>query len=210
MIGRVFRIFREKGGILKALGLWDWFESLPHQYQKKVKYYYSLKTIKNINFPFKAKHFDSGEVGEVPYTKRTFLGSLAQQALLERDFEFAEWLYNEALKMEGTPLEAHMILNDLILLAQNKRDPKKVKEYVLKDIELYPEYKEELKERWGGKLPQIIAFEIYVYLLEKEGKIKEALELVEWIKKEGITYPFYEEVKERLLSKLGESAGQSP
>ena len=209
MIGKVFRIFREKGGILKALDLWDWFENLPHKYQKKVKYYYSLKTIKNINFPFKAKHFDSGEVGEVPYTKRTFLGSLAQQALLEKDFDFAEWLYNEALKMEGTPLEAHMILNDLILLAQNKRDFEKVREYVLKDVELYPQYKEELRQRWGGTLPQIMAFEIYVYLLEREGKIKEALDMVEWIRKEGITYPFYDEVKERLLSKLRETSEQS-
>jgi len=47
-----------------------------------------------------------------------------------------------------------------------------------------------------------MAFEIYVYLLEKEGKVKEALELVEWIKREGITYPYYEQVKERLIGKL--------
>ncbi len=209
MIGRVFRIFKEKGGILKALDLWDWYESIPPKHQKKVKYYYSLKTIKNINFPFKAKHFDTGELNDVPYTKRTFLGSLAQQALLERDFEFAEWLYNEALKIEGTPLEAHMILNDLILLAQSKRDFEKVRKYVLKDVELYPEYRDELRGKWGGTLPQIIAFEIYVYLLEREGKVKEALDMVEWIKKEGITYPYYDEVKERLISKLGENSGQN-
>ena len=28
MIGKVFRIFREKGGILKTLDLWDWYEGL--------------------------------------------------------------------------------------------------------------------------------------------------------------------------------------
>ena len=209
MIGKVFRIFKEKGGILKALNLWDWYENLPHKYQKKVKYYYSLKVVKNLNFPLKAKHFDSGEVKDVPYTKRTFLGTIAQTALLEKDLEFAEWLYNEALKMEGTPYEAHLILNDLILLAQKLRDFEKVKKYVMMDVELYPEYKEELRERWGGKLPQITSFEIYVYLLEREGKIKEALDLVEWIKKEGITYPYYDEVKERLLSKLQESSQSS-
>jgi hypothetical protein len=58
MLNRVFRIFREKGGILKALDLWDWYESLEPKWQKKVKYYFSLKTIKNLNFPYKAKHFD--------------------------------------------------------------------------------------------------------------------------------------------------------
>ncbi|GAB6065765.1 hypothetical protein JCM9492_08570 [Aquifex pyrophilus] len=205
MIGRVFRIFREKGGLLKALDLWEWYESLPHKYQKKVKHYYSVKTIKSLNFPFKAKHFDTGEIENPMYTKRTFLGTLAQTALLEGDYEFAEWLYNEALKMEGTPYEAHLILNDLILLAQKQKDLEKVKKYVLKDVELYEEYKDELRERWGGTLPQIMAFEVYVYLLEREGKIKEALELVQWIKKEGITYPYYEQVKERLLSKLRDS-----
>ena len=85
MLNRVFRIFREKGGILKALDLWDWYESLEPKWQKKVKYYFSLKTIKNLNFHYKAKHFDSGDV-QTAYTKRTFLGSLAQTALLERDF----------------------------------------------------------------------------------------------------------------------------
>ncbi|NPB08349.1 MAG: hypothetical protein GXN96_05415 [Aquificae bacterium] len=202
MIGRVFRLFREKGGLLKSLGLWEWYESLPHDRQKKVKYYFSLKTVKNINFPYRAKDFDTGDPGEVPYTKRTFLGSLAQMALLEGDTEFAEWLYNEALSMEGSPLEAHMLLNDLILLAQKERDLEKVKKYVLMDVELYPRYREELRRRWGGTLPQITAFEIYVYLLEREGKIREALELVEWIKKEGITYPYYDEVKERLTKAL--------
>ncbi|NPA32310.1 MAG: hypothetical protein GXO04_01650 [Aquificae bacterium] len=202
MIGKVFRIFRQKGGLLKALGLWEWYENLPYKLQKKVKYYYSLKTVKNINFPFRAKHFDTGEIENPLYTKRTFLGTIAQTALLEGDTEFAEWLYNEALKMEGSPYEAHLILNDLILLAQKEKNLEKVKRYVLRDVELYEEYKDELRRRWGGSLPQIMAFEIYVYLLEREGKVREALELVEWIKREGITYPYYEEVKKRLTSKV--------
>ncbi|HIQ31273.1 MAG TPA: hypothetical protein EYH49_03805, partial [Aquifex aeolicus] len=32
-------------------------------------------------------------------------------------------------------------------------------------------------------------FEVYVYLLEREGKVREALELVEFMKKEGIPLP---------------------
>lgn len=202
MIGRVFQIFREKGGLLKALDLWDWYESLNTHQQKKVKKYYSLKVIKNLNFPYKAKHFDSGEVDKVLYTKRTFLATIAQTALLEGDYETAEWLYNEALKQEGTPYEAHLIYNDLLLLAQKLRDFEKMKKYCEEDIRIYPKYKETLKERWNGILPQINTFEVYVYLLEREGKVKEALELVEFIKREGITYPYYEEVKERLLRKL--------
>lgn len=104
--------------------------------------------------------------------------------------------------MEGTPYEAHLILNDLILLAQKQKDMGKVKKYVFQDVKLYKDYKDELKERWEGTLPQIITFEIYVYLLEREGKIDEALKLAKWIKKEGISYPYYDRVKERLQGKL--------
>lgn len=208
MIGKVFQIFREKGGLLKALDLWDWYEDLDARQQKNVKKYYSIKVVKNLSFPYKAKHFDSGEVERPLYTKRTFLATVAQTALLEGDYETAEWLYNEALRMEGTPYEAHLILNDLILLAQKVKDFDKMKRYCEEDVRLYPEYKEELKDRSGGKLPQINSFEVYVYILEREGKVQEALRLVEFIRKEGITYPYYEEVRERLLKKLGHEGNE--
>ncbi|MDQ7038481.1 MAG: hypothetical protein Q9N26_04705 [Aquificota bacterium] len=208
MIRRVFQIFREKGGLLKALDLWDWYENLEPRYQKAIKKYYSIKVIKNLNFPYKAKHFDSGEVERPLYTKRTFLATIAQTALLEGDYGFAEWLYNEALKQEGTPYEAHLIYNDLLLLAQKIRDFDKMKRYCEEDIKIYPQYKEELKNKWGGKLPQINTFEVYVYLLEREGKIRESLEFVEFIKREGITYPYYDEVKERLIGKIGDEGNE--
>jgi len=204
VIGKVFQIFREKGGLLKALDLWDWYESLDVRRQKAVKKYYSIKVIKNLSFPYKAKHFDSGEIERPLYTKRTFLATIAQTALLEGDYETAEWLYNEALRMEGTPLEAHLILNDLVLLAQKLKDFERIKRYCEEDVRLYPEYREALRERWGGNLPQINAFELKVYLLEREGRIREALELVEFMRKEGIAYPYYEEVKRRLRGKLGD------
>ncbi len=211
MLGKVFQIFREKGGLLKALNLWEWYENLEPRYQKAIKKYYSVKVIKNLSFPYKAKHFDSGEVENPLYSKRTFLATIAQTALLEGDYEIAEWLYNEALKMGGTPYEEHLILNDLVLLAQKLKDFEKMKAYCSRDVELFPHYKEELKDRNGGQLPQINSFEVMVYLLEREGKVKEALELVERIKKEGITYPYYDKVKERLLSKLSdEGKEQTP
>jgi tetratricopeptide (TPR) repeat protein len=205
MIGKVFRIFREKGGLLKALELWDWFESLEVKKQKAVKKYYSIKVIKNLNFPYKAKHFDSGQVDSPLYTKRTFLATIAQTALLEGDYETAEWLYREALRMEGTPYEAHLILNDLLLLAQKLKDFEKMKEFCRKDIELYPLYREELRSRNMGSLPQINSFEVWVYLLEREGKIQEALDFIEFIRRENIAYPYYEEVKKRLEDKLQKS-----
>jgi len=201
MLNRVFRIFREKGGILKALDLWDWYESLEPKWQKKVKYYFSLKTIKNLNFPYKAKHFDSGEV-QTAYTKRTFLGSLAQSALLEKDFETAHWLYWEALKQEGTPYEEHLILNDLLLLYQKLKDFEKMEEVAKRDVELFPEYAEELKERNGGKLPQINSFEVLVYLYERKGLFEEALALIKRIKELGIPYPQEEEVLKRISDKM--------
>jgi hypothetical protein len=201
MLDRVFRIFREKGGILKALDLWDWYESLEPKWQKKVKYYFSLKTIKNLNFPYKAKHFDSGDV-QTAYTKRTFLGSLAQTALLEKDFETAHWLYWETLKQEGTPYEEHLILNDLLLLYQKLKDFEKMEEVAKRDVELFPEYAEELKERNGGKLPQINSFEVLVYLYERKGLFEDALALIKRIKELGIPYPQEEEVLKRISDKI--------
>jgi hypothetical protein len=177
MLNRVFRIFREKGGILKALDLWDWYESLEPKWQKKVKYYFSLKTIKNLNFPYKAKHFDSGDV-QTAYTKRTFLGSLAQTALLERDFETAQLLY------------------------QKLKDFEKMEEVAKRDVELFAEYAEELKERNGGKLPQINSFEVLVYLYERKGLFEDALALIKRIKELGIPYPQEEEVLKRISDKI--------
>ena len=189
MIGKVFQIFREKGGLLKTLDLWEWFENLDARDQRRIKKYFSIKVIKDLKFPYKAKHFDTGEIESTPYTKSTFLATIAQTALLEGDYETAEWLYLEALRMSDSPLTSHFILNDLLLLAQKLKDFDRMKRYCEEDIELYPQYKEELLNRSGGRLPQINTFEVYVYLLEREGKVREALELVEFMKKEGIPLP---------------------
>ena len=200
MIGKVFRIFREKGGILKALDLWDWFENLTPQQQKKVKYYFSLKSIKNLSFPFKAKNFDSGEVENTHYSPKTFLGSIAQMALLEGDYDFAEWLYLEALKMKGTPYEDHLILNDLVMLSQKIKDLEKAERYAKKDLELFQDYVEELKKR--NEKIHLNSLEVYVYLLERKGKVEEALNILENFKKLGVEHPFYEDVKKRLQGKI--------
>jgi hypothetical protein len=200
MIGKVFRIFKEKGGLLKTLGLWEWYEGLDAQKQKMVKYYFSLKSIKNIRFPYKAKHFDSGDIQETPYTKRTFLGSIAQMALLEGDTKNAEWLYLEALKMEGTPLEAHMILNDLVILAQKEKDYNKMETYAKADIELFEDYKESLKEKEGGSLPHLNSFDLMLYLLERMGEYAKAMELLSYMESQSI--PVYPETKKRLTEKV--------
>ncbi len=197
---KFFRFFRERGGILKALNLWDWYESLEPKWQKKVKYYFSLKTIKSLNFPYRARDFDSGEV-QTAYTKRTFLGSLAQTALLERDFETAEWLYLQALNQEGTAYEEHLILNDLLLLYQKRRHFEKMEQVAKRDVELFPEYVEELRKRNNGQIPQIYSFELLVYLFERKGDIPSALECIKKMKSFGIPYPQEEEVLKRLLVK---------
>jgi hypothetical protein len=208
VIGKVFQIFREKGGLLKALGLWEWYENLDASKQKEIKKYYSLKVIKNLSFPYKARHFDSGEIENPLYTKRTFLATIAQTALLEGDITAAKWIYLEALGMEGTPYEAHLILNDLLVIAQKERNFEEMEKICMKDIEMFPLYREELIKRSGGTLPQIITFETMVYLLERKGKLEEALELAERIKREGITYPYYEQVKKRLTEKLRDEGGK--
>ncbi len=198
MIGKVFRIFRERGGILKALDLWDWYESLEAEEKKLVKYYFSLKTIKDLRFPLKAKHFESGEVQNPGYTRATFLGSLAQTALLEGKYQDAEWLYLKALEFAQSAYEKHLILNDLVILAQKLKDLEKLGNYAHMDLELFEEYKETLREKGGGKLPQINSYEIMVYLLERKGEKEKALNLLERLHYEGVPHPFYQEVKKRL------------
>ncbi len=198
MIGKVFKIFREKGGVLKALDLWEWYESLEPKDQKRVKYYFSLKSIKDMRFPFKAKHFDTGEVNNPGYTKTTFFGTLAQTALLDGKYEDAEWLYLKALELSGSPYEKHLILNDLVMLSQKLKDFERMERYAKMDLDIFEEYKEEIKDRNGGTLPQINSYELMVYLLERRGDKKSALELLERFHKEGVPHPFYEEVKRRL------------
>ncbi len=198
MIGKVFRIFREKGGILKALDLWDWYEKLPIEDQKLIKYYFSLKTIKDMRFPLKAKHFDTGEVQNPGYTKATFLGTLAQTALLDGKYEDAERLYLRALELAQSSYERHLILNDLVMLSQKLKDFEKMERYATMDLELFEEYKEELKERNGGKLPQINSYELMVYILERKGQKEKAYQLLERLHWEGVPHPFYEEIKKRL------------
>lgn len=202
MIGKVFRIFREKGGVLKALDLWEWYENLDHKKQKALKYYFSLKSIKNIAFPYRAKHFDSGHVENVGYTKATFLGSLAQTALLEGDYENAEWMYLSALEFAQSAYEKHLILNDLLMLAQKLKDFEKMENYARMDLELFEEYEQELREKNGGKLPQINAYELMVYLLERKGQKDKALELLEAFHKKGVPHPFYEQVRARLKGEV--------
>lgn len=198
MIGKVFRIFREKGGILKTLDLWDWYEGLDPKDQKRVKYFFSLKSIKDMRFPFKAKHFDSGEVQNPGYTKATLLGTLAQTALLDGKYEDAEWLYLRALDFAQSSYEKHLILNDLLMLSQKLKDFERMEKYASMDLSLFDEYKEDLKERNAGNLPQINSYEIMIYLLEKKGKRSEALDLLERLHLEGAPHPFYEEVRKRL------------
>jgi len=186
MIGRVFRIFRERKGLLKTLNLWEWYERLDPHFQRKVKEYYMLKVVRNMNFPYRAEHFDRVEVRETAYTKRTFLATIAQTALLEGDYETAEWLYTEALKMEGSPYEAHLILNDLALLARKIGDTEKMRKYCEEDLRLFPEYREELRERAGGNLPPSSTLGIYIYLLKREGREEEARSLLESMRREGV------------------------
>lgn len=198
MIGKVFRIFQERGGILKALDLWDWYESLEHKRQKAVKYYFSLKSIKNLNFPYRARHFDSGEVENMGYTKATFLGSLAQLALLEGDYSVAEWLYLEALNFSQNAYEKHLILNDLVMLSQKLKDFERMERYATMDVELFEEYAEELRQKSGGQLPQINSYEVLLYLLERKGEKERALHLLEDFNLKGVPHPYYEQVRQRL------------
>ncbi len=178
--------FRREGGLLKTLNLWDWFKSLSPDRQKDFKRAYSLKVVRDMRFPYKIQQLLKGNIERTPYTKRTFLGTLAQASLLEGYYDTAQWIYKEALKMEGTAYEEHLILMDLLVLYRKQGRIEDIKQICKRDIELFPAYKEELKRKNRGKLPFIPSFEIYIYILEKEGKYKEAQDLRNYMCNEGI------------------------
>jgi len=136
------------GGVLGALRLEEWFKGLPEEKREKLRFYFSKKAVKDLSFPFKASQLERGRV-KVPYSKRTFLGTLAQTALLEGDEEFARWLYEEALKQEGTPFEELLLLSDLLLLVEEER----ARKVLLRLSEVLPACAEELKRRGVRRLP---------------------------------------------------------
>ncbi len=199
MMGKVLKIFRKEGGLLKALGLWDWYKALHPKEQKTVKYYFSLRCIKSLKFPYKPKDLERGDV-LTQYTKKTFLGMLAQTALLEKALEDAEWLYLEALNMDGEALEDHMILNDLVILAQKQKDYEKMERYSKADVDLFPEYEEKLRRSNKGVIPALNSFDVYIYILEKKGEVERAWGILSYMEERGI--PFYEETKKRIGEKL--------
>ncbi len=196
----MINFLRKKGGILGALGLTDWFSSLRRDRKRKVKYAFSLKVTRDLSFPYKAGDLERGEI-VTSYTKRTFLGTLAQTLLLEGDYEGAEWLYLEALKMEGTPYEEHLILNDLLLLYQKLKNFTKMEEVSRRDVELFDQYKEELFRRYKNSQPQVNSFSVYIYMLERKGKKEEALRVLDYALSKGLFIPFAEDIRKRLMVK---------
>ena len=196
----MINFLRKKGGILGALGLTDWFYSLRRDRKRKVRYAFSLKVTKDLSFPYKAGDLEKGKITTL-YTKRTFLGTLAQTLLLEGDYKGAEWLYLEALKMEGTPYEEHLILNDLLLLYQKLKDFSKMEEISKRDVELFNQYKEELFRRYKNSQPQINSFSVYIYMLERKGKRQEALKVLDYALSEGLFIPFADDIRKRLMVK---------
>ncbi len=196
----MINFLRKKGGILGALGLTDWFSSLGRDRKRKVRYAFSLKVTKDLSFPYKAGDLEKGKITTL-YTKRTFLGTLAQTLLLEGDYKGAEWLYLEAIKMEGTPYEEHLILNDLLLLYQKLKDFKKMEEISKRDVELFSEYKEELFNRYKNTQPQVNSFSVYIYMLERKGKKEEALKVLDYALSEGLYVPFANDIRKRLMVK---------
>ncbi len=189
--------FKRRGGLLKALGLWEWYEGLPLKRRRAFKHYYAVKCTKDLSFPYKVSHLESGDI-KTRYTKRTFLGTIAQTSMLEGDFKTAEWIYREALNMEGTPYEEHLILNDLVLLSQKMKDFERMEEFSKRDVELFERYKEELFKRAGNFPPHVNSFSVYIYILERKGEKEKALEILEYALSEGVFIPYAEDIRKRL------------
>ncbi len=193
----MLNLFKKRGGLLKALDLWDWYDLLPLDRKRAFKHYYVIKCTNDLSFPYGISHLESGNIKTL-YTKRTFLGTVAQTSMLEGDLYTAEWIYKEAIEMEGSFYEEHLLLNDLVLLYQRLKDLSKMEEFSRRDVELFEKYKKELFGKTESGFMQVNSFNIYIYVLEKKGEKGRALKVLEYALSEGISIPFADDIKRRL------------
>ncbi|MDW8237792.1 MAG: hypothetical protein RMJ32_05235 [Aquificaceae bacterium] len=126
--------------------------------------------------------------------------ALLKELSSERDYQGAKWLYTKALELSETPLEKHLILNDLVLLSQKLKDFDLIESYALSHVNLFLESGRDILK--DGQKIQLNSLEVIVYLLERKGEVKRALEIMQKLREVGIEHPFYNEVKARLESKL--------
>jgi len=192
-------------GLLGYLGLSEWFLNLNTKEKAKVRKYYSM------GFNADPKYLDTGDISYSTTTQQKFLAAIGHNALIQKDYAFAETVLLKALQSEDdNVIDRHFVYNSLIDLYYKQRGSRpdaieKCIEYCLQDIKILKEFIDAWKKEYGDEIPRIPSVERLAIIYEKHGKFEEAIRICEMALKFGIhdsTKGGFEGRKARLQKKL--------
>jgi tetratricopeptide (TPR) repeat protein len=132
-------------GIIKFLKLEDWYISLTSEQQRKLKEYSGM-----------GKDLTKGDISYGLQTQKDFFSATANNAIYNRDYEFAIFLAENGLTAQGSLVDQHFIYNTLIESYKKQRDYENIKKCCLAEVEDFSEIGSELKKDFDGELPPSI------------------------------------------------------
>ena len=142
VVNDIFKFRPKQGGLIKYLGIKEWYNSLSLEERKKVKKYSRNDIIE----------------GEISKSFLSGFSGLAHRAIYNDDIDFAIKCSKKALEAEGSLEEQHFTYNTLIEAYWKIKDRENVKKYCLKELEEFPKIGKALKEEFNNELPPSIPF----------------------------------------------------
>lgn len=115
-------------------------------------------------------------------TKSSLLSSIGSNLISIKEFELANKLLSESLRISEDAIDTHFILNSLInltyLLRDNSEELDKCIHFCKMDIKLLPDFLHAWQQKWTN-IPRIPSFERLAIIYEKQGNINEAIKVCE-------------------------------
>lgn len=171
-------------GLIGFFGLDEWFDKLTEDEKQKMRKYSSM------GIGGDPKHLEYGDIS-TSQTQQGFLGSIGYNAVSGKDYTFAEKILFKSLQsIDVNPIDRHFTYLSLIRMYYSQRNilPNAVDEcvkYCIEDISHLEEFlkawkKEEIRIGIPENqilFPLIPSLERLTIIYEKQGKIKEAIEI---------------------------------
>lgn len=168
------------GGIIKYLGLTDFWNSLSKGEQDDlVRYYRGGLGADPNGSPIK------GDINFSTQTPINYLSNILSWADSEKNYELADKIIErgeESVKDgQGSYVDIHFFYQHAAECYYKQRDIrddgiKKTVSYCMRDIELYPCYSKLFIKEYGS-VPRIVTFQRLAILLEKQGAYDEAIKV---------------------------------
>lgn len=179
----MLRLFRKKekyGGVIKAIGLTDYWEALTEEQRNLFRKWYTApyqlrrggqRTVDELDSPKCVVH--TGQ------TASSLLDEFAARAMGNGYNEMAEELLHEALRRSTTVIDEHFVYNRLIDFYYGQRNSrgdalKICEKYCLLDIEIAPKLLRDYDWLVGARFP---SFQRLAIIFEKRGHFDEAIEV---------------------------------